>query len=1090
MSLSAFYDLPDVSVVIPYHNCPELTAACLQSFAEHSRDLNWELILVDDASTEQPDVDWIRDHPRVQRIRNESRKSYSENNNAAAARARGRYLCLLNNDTLLTPGWGSALLAVAERHPDLGVLGNLHLYPDSGKVQHSGMGFDAADKPFHLNPGSDPASAAVRYERAFQCVTFACVLIPKTVYEELGGLDESYRNGFEDCDFCLRARARGKQVLYTPASRIYHYGQSTPGRTANDDRNWLRFQEIWGGKVEPDLKSLGEEDQRINKASVQASAGNRPGLHLSVDLSVANAFTWATVDLIEALNRRGVPMSIPQQPVIDASIPEKHRGLLKSLMSITPRSTYHVKWTHYWPHHYREPLFGEVNAEFFCTNYRYNAEKVFPDLWMRHVVVNEYRKIPVAEYNLEALTELGVSAEQCRVMPLGYSPEIEEVFPAGTPEPERGAGPLKILLVTNSHDLYRYGTDLAVQALSRAFSAEEDVVVHIKDYGASSGSTVLQEWISACDRFPRIEWHRTFLSKEDLLRLYAGMDLQLAPFRGEGFSMKILDAAALGVPTMMPAYGGPMTFSTPDTFLSLPFREVPVGDCYDQRNTYLGEGATWAEAELEPMVEMLRSCLQNPAQCREVGEAARKHVRPAFSWDAAAATFMNTLEGWYTERETALSVQRKPHTLPLTVIIPTKDREDILSKTLDAYQAQTLEASAFEILIVNDHGDLPALKELLDRYPGLNTRLIDNQGPGGPAAARNLAIRNCTAEIVLITGDDIVPVKNFLRQHMEGHRRHPEPESAFVGFTDWHEDLPQTPFMNHITGKGGQQFKYDDMRDDKVVPFDRLYTSNCSLKRRFLLEEEVLFSTRYRYAAYEDVELGYRLHLKGMKLRFLSKALGYHLHEMTPGSFLERQRKVGRMLTLLTLQRPSYVPNEHAAFLRALEFYRAKPALHQHSFSGVNPENLIEELSRCCQEMMSLNLGLAGETGLPLVDQDGAVWADWFARGTGQVWESLNQMILRAGMAEEWAGDAEDKAASTWIQLVLLPNVLGCAGMSWEMPFSRPDYTTLVAPNSKLIYNLAKFCRNAPVLGSMVQRFEHSAHGRTVRLYLAKWLAR
>jgi GT2 family glycosyltransferase len=910
------------------------------------------------------------------------------------------------------------------------------------------------------------------------------------VYERLNGLDEVYRNGYEDCDFCLRAREAGLNVVYHPASIIYHYGQSTEGRTETDNQNWQRFHSVWGEKLEPDLERLSREDHQENRRRIRKHKTSGPGLHVCIDTSIANAFLWATVDLLVALEKRGVPISIPKQPTIHRSVSKANRKRLRNWMRLLPRETYHIKWTHYWPHHQKEVLFGEVNAEFFCTNYRYDPEAGPPDLWMRHVAVNEYRKLPVAGFNLDALGDIGITAEQARVMPLGYSPEIETLYPQGMPDKPEGKD-LKILLVTNSHDLHRYGTDLAIQALSKAFSSQDPVEVHIKDYGASSGSRELQDWIEACGQFPRVVWHNTFVPKEKLLKLYAGMDVQLAPFRGEGFSMKILDAAALGVPTLMPAFGGPMEYSTPETMLPIRHREVPVQGGYDVENAYLGKGAYWCEPDVEHMVEQLQTCEANRALPREVGKKALEHVRGRYSWDASAETLMLILEGWASERRVRVATRNLPPTCPLTVIIPTKDREDILDLTLTAYGEQTLPADQFELLVINDHGSSEKVQSVVKQHPGLQIRFMDNPGQGGPAAARNLAIEHSRGEVVLITGDDIVPCPDFLKEHLDAHRKFPEMEAAFVGFTDWHPDLEQTPFMSHITGKGGQQFKYDDMRNEKLIPFDRLYTSNCSIKRDLLNEEELLFSTRYRYAAYEDVELGYRLHLRGMKLRHLSNAVGYHHHQMTPASFVRRQRLVGRMLTLMTIQRPVYVPNEHQMYLQALECWKAHPGVQKAASKAGSTETWIQELLTVCEAMLEAPRSLQEPADRTKANQDAALWAAWLKEGIQPTWETLNQLILRKGMVEEWMGsDASDEEAAAWVTLIAMPNLTGYEGPHWKMPFSRPDFTTALAPDSKLVYLTAKLLRGTPLLGPALHSFEHSPLGGYVRKLISSRLSK
>jgi GT2 family glycosyltransferase/glycosyltransferase involved in cell wall biosynthesis len=1081
--------LPVASILIPFHDRAAMTEDCLRSIAENCDGVAHEIILVDDASTERPDVAAMPNPGAIRVVRNAARKSYSELNNQAAAMARGEFLVLLNNDTITTPGWLSALIAAARREEHLGVLGNKHLYPDTKLLQHGGMGFDEKGFPVHLNPGTSPDTSAANIRRELQCVTFACALIPAKVFRELGGLDTAFRNGFEDVDFCLRARAAAYRVVYTPGSVIFHRGQSTAGRTDHDDANWRTFQERWSGKVKSDLHPANAADKNYNeqhRARPRLKREPEPGLHFAVDFGDANAFTWAAADLITALAKRNVPVSVPVVPFMHRSIASAKRSLLRDLMTSQPNGSFHIKWTHYWPKYFKQPVHGEVNAELFCTNYRYRPDGRVLDLWMRHVQSNEHKKLAVSGFNREALRELGVPDNDIAVVPLGYSPEIDEDFPIETPIAPRDRPEFHILLVTNSHDLHRYGTDLAVKALARAFGPGDPVIVHIKDYGSTSNAQ-LKSWIAAQPRFPRVEWHNAFLGKHDLLKLYANADVQLAPFRGEGFAMKICDAMAIGVPTMMPLFGGPTEYASADTCIPLPFAEVPVANGYDREHFFIGEGAYWCEPFTDYMADQLRSLMTRRDELARIAGAARTRVRSRYSWDAAAQKLMHALESWRSVRTAEVAMRRGPDAVPLSVVIPTRDRIEVLDKVLKAYSEQALPAERFELLLVNDHGERPPLVALAKKYPALPVKIFENAGPTGPAAARNLAIEKARGEIVLITGDDIVPARDFLKEHLDAHRRFPAMESAFVGLTKWHPDLPRTPFMDHITGKGGQQFSYTDMEHDQPVMFDRMYTSNCSLKRAFLIEESGLFSTKYRYAAYEDVELAYRLWLRGMELRYTQSAIGYHLHEMNPRSFILRQYKVGRMMTLLAIQRPSFMSNEHMCFLRALEFLRSWPAASAGlPNANVQPQQLLEQLEQNCEAMLSLNSELAQASGRSVVDLDRGAWQKWIADGLSPTWEATNELVLRLGMAEEWAQRSEDVAkAQQWIQVVALPRIVGHTGLNWQMPFAAPEFSAFLFPQSQFAYRLSKFIRGLPVVGRSVTAFERSTPGQYTRNVLA-----
>lgn len=247
-------DNPCVSVLIPVHNCVHLTRACLESLAQHADSrITTEIIVVDDASTDEtlPYLQSLGERIRV--VHNETRRCFGENLNCAARLARGRFLCPLNNDTIVTPKWLTHLVDALLRDPRIGVAGNRHLFPQDGTISHAGMVFDNAGQPQHLYLGLAPELPAAKVSREFQAVTGACWLVPRTLFLELGGFDPDFKNGFEDVDFCLRVRKHGRKVFYVADSLIYHYGQSSPGRKDHELVNAARFARKWQSEIVCDM---------------------------------------------------------------------------------------------------------------------------------------------------------------------------------------------------------------------------------------------------------------------------------------------------------------------------------------------------------------------------------------------------------------------------------------------------------------------------------------------------------------------------------------------------------------------------------------------------------------------------------------------------------------------------------------------------------------------------------------------------------------------------------------------------------------------------------------------------------------------
>ncbi|MEN6631436.1 MAG: glycosyltransferase family 2 protein [Candidatus Polarisedimenticolia bacterium] len=252
---------PRVSIVMPLFNRAELTRACAAALFGLEERAAFELLLVDNGSSDAtPRL--VRElaaaDPRVRALRNAKNVGFARACNQGAAAARGRDLLFLNNDTEPLAGWLDALVAVLDDDPSVGAVGARLLYPD-GTIQHAGVLIAEF-------PGVDPLRAVHVYARArgdapevlerreYQAVTAAAALVRRATFEALGGFDEEYWNGYEDIDLCFRIRERGERVVYEPRSVIVHHeSQSGPERFRGVARNVRRLHERWIGKVKPDV---------------------------------------------------------------------------------------------------------------------------------------------------------------------------------------------------------------------------------------------------------------------------------------------------------------------------------------------------------------------------------------------------------------------------------------------------------------------------------------------------------------------------------------------------------------------------------------------------------------------------------------------------------------------------------------------------------------------------------------------------------------------------------------------------------------------------------------------------------------------
>jgi glycosyltransferase involved in cell wall biosynthesis len=242
--------------------------------------------------------------------------------------------------------------------------------------------------------------------------------------------------------------------------------------------------------------------------------------------------------------------------------------------------------------------------------------------------------------------------------------------------------------------------------------------------------------------------------------------------------------------------------------------------------------------------------------------------------------------------------------LEFSVVIPTHDRLEVLPEVLSALEGQQ-GAPAFEVVVVDD-GSTDGTAEFLAGWrPALPARIV-RQDNRGPAAARNRGVEEARAERVAFLGDDTVPAPGWLAAHRAAHQRLGfDPERAVIGYTRWHRRMRATPFLRHIN-EHGLQFGYALIRDPDDVPFNFFYTSNLSLGREILLAER--FDTSFPYAAWEDIEAGYRLFSRGLKLAYEPRAVAEHDHPTDLGRFAVRQEKAGYSAVLFHRLHPELGP--------------------------------------------------------------------------------------------------------------------------------------------------------------------------------------
>jgi GT2 family glycosyltransferase len=275
--------LPGVTAVIPTGGKIHLLRPCLDDLLERTDYPNLDILLVDNSGGDEVEhlvTELTPRHPNVRRIVNDTKPfNYPALVNAGVAQATTPYLLMLNDDiTVIEPGWLRAMMEHAQR-PEVGIVGAKLLYPDD-TIQHAGVilgPFGGSVHVFKRFPGDDPGFFDLPdVVRNCSAVTFACAMIDRQVFDDIGGLDaEHLPVAFNDTDFCLRAREAGYEVIYTPHATLYHHESVTKTVIAHPHEiAFLRNR--WGHVIDhdpfynPNLTRQGE-DARLNMEASSAA---------------------------------------------------------------------------------------------------------------------------------------------------------------------------------------------------------------------------------------------------------------------------------------------------------------------------------------------------------------------------------------------------------------------------------------------------------------------------------------------------------------------------------------------------------------------------------------------------------------------------------------------------------------------------------------------------------------------------------------------------------------------------------------------------------------------------------------------------
>lgn len=254
---------PLISVIIPNKDHTDDLELCLFSMTRKSTYRNYEILIVENNSEKEETFEYYRKlpdrYPKARVLTWEKEFNYSAINNFAAKEAKGEYLLFLNNDVeILTLDWMEEMLQNCQQE-NVAAVGAKLYYPDD-TIQHAGVVLGLGGIAGHImcraskeDPGYFGRMISVQ---EISAVTAACMMVKKSDFDAVGGLDETFQVAFNDIDLCMKFRAAGKKIIFTPYAELYHYEsksrglEDTPEKQFRFDKEVKRFQEKWAQQLE------------------------------------------------------------------------------------------------------------------------------------------------------------------------------------------------------------------------------------------------------------------------------------------------------------------------------------------------------------------------------------------------------------------------------------------------------------------------------------------------------------------------------------------------------------------------------------------------------------------------------------------------------------------------------------------------------------------------------------------------------------------------------------------------------------------------------------------------------------------------
>jgi len=639
-----------VSIIIPVYNNSNLTKQCIDSILKFHLNNHYEIIVVDNASTDKTEAlleNYTAQYQNIKYYRSESNSGFANACNLGASKANGEVLVFLNNDTISLDNWIDAGLATLKQDFEIGIVGAKLLYEDL-TIQHCGIVFERRKEhylplwPTHIFRGKSSDYLPANETKEYDAVTGACLFIRKDLFVSVEGFDEKYGMYFEDIDLCFKVKSLNKKIFYEPKCSLIHLeGKSTSNQQSIDELNIessKRFYNKWRKKI--NQMSEREIDNTVywlspifNPSGYASEAiGFALGLDDHLDLVIRHQNKFLSSDFIN-------------------NLPAHWRETLFRLHVLDPDEWYKEIDFSNNPivvQHQPANAFYKIPGTYCIGRTMYETDRL-PKDWVEKCNMMDEVWVP-SRFNKETFAKYGVDNKKIFVVPGSIDTEVfdpDSVEPLDLPN-KASFNFLSIFEWTN-----RKGWDILLRAYFESFSINDDICLYLRTYLLSNydldTKTEIQKKIDDLikrfnykkENLPRLELLTNQLPFKQMVQLYKSVDAFVLSSRGEGWGRPYMEAMAFGLPVIGTNWSGNTEFMNKDNSYLLDInRLVTIRD--NEIQSYLGH--QWAEPSKDQLISLFREIFSNPQKAKDLGTRAKKEVTEKFSLEAVAQIAMQRLK--------------------------------------------------------------------------------------------------------------------------------------------------------------------------------------------------------------------------------------------------------------------------------------------------------------------------------------------------------------------------------------------------------------------------------------------------------------